>query len=154
MFPNKMSVVIERILEIPVLTVGEGPHWDVKTQSLYLVDVIGHSVHKYVPSTGQHSYLVLRKSGRFPRNTVFQLTITEKQSSFIIPVKNSLNQFVITQDNEISILTWEGDFSKIDKLVDVIEEDGRTKNNLNDGKCDSNGRLWTGNQLQIVLPRD
>lgn len=72
------------------------------------------------------------------------MTIPEKQSSFIIPVKNSLNQFVITQDNEISILTWEGDSSKIEKLVDVIEEDGHTKNNLNDGKCDSTGRLWTG----------
>lgn len=71
MLPSKMSAVIERIVEIPVLTVGEGPHWDVKTQSLYLVDVIGHSVHKYVPSTGQHTCLALRKSFPLLAKTFF-----------------------------------------------------------------------------------
>ena len=35
--------------------VGEGPHWDVKTQALYFVDVFNGFIHKYHPETGSHT---------------------------------------------------------------------------------------------------
>ena len=49
-----MAPIVERIPEIPNLELGEGPHWDANTQSLYFVDIFGKTIHKYVPSTGQH----------------------------------------------------------------------------------------------------
>lgn len=50
-----MSIVVEKIAEIPSMIVGEGPHWDAKSQALYFVDIMGKSVHKYVPATGKHT---------------------------------------------------------------------------------------------------
>ena len=34
---------------------GDGPHWDHNAQALYYVDIIGHSIHKYVPATNKHT---------------------------------------------------------------------------------------------------
>lgn len=47
-----MAPVVERISESWIL--GEAPHWDVETQSLYYVDMIGKTIHKYTPSTKKH----------------------------------------------------------------------------------------------------
>lgn len=35
------------------LNLGEGPHWDVDSQSLYFVDITGKTVYKYVPESKQ-----------------------------------------------------------------------------------------------------
>lgn len=32
--------------------VGEGPHWEEKTQTLMHVDIIARAVHRYNPATG------------------------------------------------------------------------------------------------------
>jgi gluconolactonase len=42
---------LARVVENCVL--GEGPHWDVATQTLYLVDIVGKSILKYTPETGK-----------------------------------------------------------------------------------------------------
>lgn len=44
-----MAPKVERIGEN--LELGEGPHWDIETQSLYFVDIPGNTVNRYVPST-------------------------------------------------------------------------------------------------------
>lgn len=54
-----MSAVVERIGESVQL--GEGPHWDVDTQSLYFVDIFGKSVHRYVPATQKYTKAVIGK---------------------------------------------------------------------------------------------
>lgn len=56
-----MAPLVERITEIPALQLGEAPHWDVATQTLYLVDLLGKYIHKYVPSTGEHTKVVMGK---------------------------------------------------------------------------------------------
>lgn len=35
----------------PSYLLGEAPHWDVATNSLYLVDILGHKLIKYDPAT-------------------------------------------------------------------------------------------------------
>lgn len=35
--------------------VGEGPHWDIESQTLYLTDLKGHSIHRYDPTTKKHT---------------------------------------------------------------------------------------------------
>jgi sugar lactone lactonase YvrE len=44
---------VEKISAPAIL--GEGPHWDHSAQALYYVDILGHSVHKYVPATNKHT---------------------------------------------------------------------------------------------------
>lgn len=54
-----MSFQIEKILD--GLALGEGPHWDVETQTLYFVDSNNGTIHSYVPSTKQHAKAPLGK---------------------------------------------------------------------------------------------
>jgi sugar lactone lactonase YvrE len=37
------------------VTIGEGPHWDHNAEVLYYVDILGSTVHKYVPATSKHT---------------------------------------------------------------------------------------------------
>lgn len=41
-----MSYKVEPISDL-ILELGEGPHWDIETQSLYFVDIYGGSIHRY-----------------------------------------------------------------------------------------------------------
>lgn len=50
---------VERIGESVEL--GEGPHWDADTQSLYFVDIFGKSINRYVPATKEHTTAVIGK---------------------------------------------------------------------------------------------
>ncbi|XP_025830547.1 regucalcin-like [Agrilus planipennis] len=47
-----MAPKVERILENFLL--GEGPHWDIATQSLYMVDIYEKRIHRYDPVTNSH----------------------------------------------------------------------------------------------------
>lgn len=41
---------------------GEGPHWDADTQSLYFVDIFGNAIHKYIPYSKTHTKAIIGKS--------------------------------------------------------------------------------------------
>ncbi|ENN81654.1 hypothetical protein YQE_01952, partial [Dendroctonus ponderosae] len=122
-----MAPKILRVAEIPNLVLGEGPHWDIETQNLYLVDIFGKSIHKFNASTGQHSKAIF-----------------DKPVSFIIPVKGQRNRFVISLEREICVITWDGISERPSKIEKLAEVDQDTQNRINDGKCDPRGRLWAG----------
>ncbi|KAJ8918475.1 hypothetical protein NQ315_008172 [Exocentrus adspersus] len=115
-------------LNIEPLLLAEGPHWDSDTQSLYFVDLNGHGIHKYVPSTNEHT------KAQNIGNSV----------SIIIPVKGKKDQFVITYGRQLMLISWDGKNDKITILEKLCEVDEGTENVFNDGKCDPTGRLWTG----------
>lgn len=48
-----MAPKIERIVD--GLELGEGPHWDAETQTLYFVDSNKGTIHRYTPSTKQYA---------------------------------------------------------------------------------------------------
>lgn len=52
-----MAPLIEPVVESVEL--GEGPHWDVDTQSLYFVDIFGNSIHKYTPVNNSYTKVVI-----------------------------------------------------------------------------------------------
>lgn len=52
-----MAPQVEPVVESVEL--GEGPHWDVDTQSLYFVDIFGNSIHKYTPGSKTHTKAVI-----------------------------------------------------------------------------------------------
>lgn len=122
-----MAPIVERIAEIPNLELGEGPHWDSETQCLYLVDIFKKSLHKYVPSTGHHA----------------QITF-DKPTSIIIPVRGKTDQFIVTLERDLVLVTWDGVSEKPSKVEKITDVDGNTENRINDGKCDPSGRLWMG----------
>ncbi|CAH1118004.1 unnamed protein product [Phaedon cochleariae] len=106
---------------------GEAPHWDSETQTLYFVDINGYTINKYVPATRKHT------SAHVGKNV-----------SVIIPIQGKKDQFVISLERELAIVTWDGESSRPSKVETLLEVDQNTKNVFNDGKCDPSGRLWIG----------
>ncbi|KAK6620746.1 hypothetical protein RUM43_011041 [Polyplax serrata] len=67
--------------------------------------------------------------------------------SIVIPLKGSTNKFAVTIGRNLSIVTWDGESTTPDNveiIATVDEEPGKEKNQFNDGKVDSAGRLWIG----------
>lgn len=51
----KLEIVVDSV------ELGEGPHWDTCSQSLYFVDIYGKAIHKYVPTTKTHTKTIIGK---------------------------------------------------------------------------------------------
>ncbi|XP_028135460.1 regucalcin-like isoform X1 [Diabrotica virgifera virgifera] len=121
-----MAHVIEKLVE--GFKVAEGPHWDDKKQCLYFVDIIESSICKYVPSTKK---LTKAKIGDY-------------NVSLIIPVKDKINKFVVSLNNFVAVVEWDGESPNVSSVEKLYEVDAGTPNAINDGKCDKRGRLWAG----------
>ncbi|XP_967668.2 uncharacterized protein LOC656019 [Tribolium castaneum] len=124
-----MAPTIERIVDSVEL--GEGPHWDAATQSLYFVDIFGKTIHKYVPVTKKHTKAV----------------IGTNHVSLIIPVEGEKNKFLITIGRQLVTVKWDGSSEKVSEITKIgeVDDDPETLDNrFNDGKCDPTGRLWAG----------
>ncbi|XP_017785379.1 PREDICTED: regucalcin-like [Nicrophorus vespilloides] len=109
---------------------GEGPHWDQRTQSLYYVDIIGKTIHKYTPATEKHSKAQL-----------------DENVSIIIPKDGEPEKFIVTMNRKIVDIEWDGtspNVKNIKILTEVDKENSVNTNRINDGKCDPKGRLWFG----------
>lgn len=67
--------------------------------------------------------------------------------SLIIPVAGTKDKFLISQDQDLVIVTWDGVSPKASKIEKIAEGDtvpGLEGNRFNDGKADPSGRLWVG----------
>ncbi|RZC40812.1 regucalcin-like, partial [Asbolus verrucosus] len=124
-----MAPKIEKLFES--FPLGEGPHWDIPSQSLYFLNCFGQYLVKYNRATKK----------------VTKASTAPKQPTFIIPVEGKKDQFIISLDKELAIISWDGEsdkFSIIEKLSVADDTPDKADNKFNDGKCDSSGRLWTG----------
>ncbi|KAB0795139.1 hypothetical protein PPYR_04817 [Photinus pyralis] len=125
-----MAPVIEKIRELGCFELGEGPHWDNESQSLYWVDIVKKTIHKYIPSLKKHTHI---KVDKFP--------------SLIVPISGSSDRFIITLQREVAVLTWDGVSSRPTSIetIAIVDTDNALKNNrINDGKVDPLGNLWAG----------
>lgn len=59
-----MAPKVEQLTEIGSLELGEGPHWNPETQSLYFVDIFGNSIHRYDPVNKKHTKAVIGRQKR------------------------------------------------------------------------------------------
>lgn len=117
-------------ISAPKLDLGEGPHWDGKSQSLYFVDMFKAGVHRW----------------DYHKNKTFSASVEGcTWVSFIIPVKGRSSEFVVGDGTRLVLITWNGTSDKA-KIVKVIADLGKAEqsNRFNDGKADSKGRLFTG----------
>lgn len=112
---------VEVLIQNATSGIGEGPHWDSKTQSLLYVDIYNYDVHRWDALTGQNT--------KHHFNEPVTLVIPNKNGGYIVSV-----------GKKIVLLNWEtGNYTVLAEVEKNI--DG---NRFNDGKCDPEGRLWAG----------
>lgn len=111
--------------------IGEGPHWDEATQSLYYNDIYGkeESILRY----------------DFKENKVYSAKIDgEPVVSFILPVANTTDQYAVGIGRRVGIVQWDGvsPYAKLGQICFEVDEED--KNRFNDAKADPVGRFYGG----------
>lgn len=115
-----MSFEVE-VVPSPKSDLGEGPHWDEKTQSLYYNDIYGKDAS------------ILRYD--FKENKVYSAKIDgEPVVSFIIPVANAIDQFAVGIGRRVGIVNWDGVSPKAKLGPIAFEIDEPSTNRFNDAK--------------------
>lgn len=124
-----MSPNVEQITKPAGL--GEGPFWNAQKQILYYVDIINASLHSYNNVTKEQHSVKLAGDG----NTV----------SLVVQVEGHHDKFVVSINNDIAVVTWDGVSSKPSSIEIIANLEGNEeKTRINDGKVDPAGRLWAG----------
>lgn len=101
---------------------GEGPLWSPAQQSLYWVDILGNSLHRWTPVTQT------RRSWEFDDN-ICAVAERRHDDGLIVTLRRGFALF----DPERGELT---------RLLEPEPE--LRGNRFNDGKCDATGRFWAG----------
>lgn len=131
---NTLDYKLERVKASPKSVLGEGPHWDHKSQSLYYVDIFGTecSVLRYC----------LAEDRVYCAKIPGQSVVT-----FIIPVEGTKDQFAVGLRRAVGVIRWNGKSRKAEllRIVLHIEQCSNCQNNLfNDAKADPGHRLFAG----------
>lgn len=127
-----MSYKVEKVPS-PHSTLGEGPHWDAKSRSLYYVDIYRNnefSIHRFDVA----------------ENKTYSASIEgESYASFIIPIDGATDLFAVSIANRVGVIQWNGK-SPVAKVLRIAFEVNQTDElkNINDGKADPIGRLFCG----------
>jgi sugar lactone lactonase YvrE len=106
---------------------GEGPVWDVQEQAFYWLDIRGCLVRRYDWSSGRTQ----------------SWTLPEMVGSLAIRERGGL------------LLAMRSSISFFDPATGALErvaapEAGRENMRFNDGKCDRQGRFWSGTMNDLV----
>lgn len=128
-----MAPVVEKVCE-PV-ALGEGPHWDAPTQTLYYVDIEGKKLFKYVPATKTRNAVTL-----------------DDLIGFALPVEGQPNVFVAGLKKRIVLATWDGKSETpeiVENLLEVQRDVKIDELRINDGKADPSGRVWAGTMSKV-----
>jgi sugar lactone lactonase YvrE len=116
-------------LDVPPCALGEGPLWSEREQRLFFVDIVGHRIHAYRPSSlagGRGSALETWQLDRFTGS------LAECRSGGLIATQQDR---IVRFDPARGVASLE---------VLAVMEDDRPANRLNDGKTDAAGRFWVG----------
>lgn len=106
---------------------GEGPTWSEQHQLLYFVDLHAGRIITYDPFLDKTKFLQLKGD----------VTI-------VIPTKSDPNSFIVANNRSIIHIELDDDGILKNETVLVTVADDKPDSRFNDGKADSNGRLWVG----------
>lgn len=101
---------------------GEGTLWSVRQQALYWVDILGHQLHRFTPSTQA------RDSWGFAEE-ITALAERRDNPGLLVTLRRDLALF-------------HPDTGHLQRLH--RPEPDLPENRFNDGKCDAKGRFWAG----------
>lgn len=136
--PTLSAYTVDLIPSSPKSVIGEGPHWDAKSASLYYVDIYGTE------------YTILRHCPA--ENKTYGANIDgEPIVTFIIPVHGTYDQFAVGLVHSVGIIRWNGKSSraKLIRTALTVENCTEFKNNrFNDAKADPYGRLFAGTKRE------
>ncbi|XP_055306534.1 regucalcin-like [Sitodiplosis mosellana] len=120
-----------KLLKSPRSTVGEVPHWDAKTRSLYYVDIAGYNSS------------ILRYN--YDENRVYVATIDDAPNLlFILPINCAKNYFLVGIGLKAVIVYWDGRSAKAKRCWTLFEIKENATNVINDIKTDERGRFYGG----------
>jgi sugar lactone lactonase YvrE len=102
-------------------TLGEGPVWDDREQCVWWVDIVGESIHRTDPVTGQDDMI--------PVGQMIGALALRQRGGLVAAVR----------DGFIAVDPASG---RIERVADV--EGDRPSTRMNDGKVDPQGRFWAG----------
>jgi sugar lactone lactonase YvrE len=102
-------------------TLGEGPVWDDREQCVWWVDILGESIHRTDPGTGQDDLIHVG------------------QMVGALGLRQRGGLVAAVRDGFVAVDTGSG---RIERVADV--EADRPSNRMNDGKVDPQGRFWAG----------
>tara|TARA_A100001037_G_C15151683_1_gene639688 strand:- start:7203 stop:8105 length:903 start_codon:yes stop_codon:yes gene_type:complete len=123
-YSHTLEVALARNFDL-----GEGPLWDDESDTLVFVDCNQGRIHRFDPASGEISTVNV--------GVTIGVAIPRRTGGFVASSVDGLLQV-----NEVSETT---------SLAVSIERD-LPNNRMNDGKCDSRGRLWSGT-LSIKFER-
>nr|XP_033337549.1 uncharacterized protein LOC117226889 [Megalopta genalis] len=117
-------------------TLGEGPHWDHTSGTLYFVDILAQEILRYDSST----------------STITSAYIENGTVGFVVPVDGIPDTFLAGVNTDLVLVTWngKGTLSKCAiKMLTALDSDP-AEIRWNDAKVDSSGRLWGGTMAREV----
>lgn len=107
------------------------PQWDVKTQSLYYVNIDSSN-----STLNRYDY---------KEDRVYEATVDGAGDLlFIMPMKCKKHRFLIGIENKAVVAVWDGRSPKVTVLGSLFELDAGTSNIINDVKTDCFGRFYGG----------
>nr|QNL34492.1 regucalcin-like protein [Galeruca daurica] len=109
---------------------GEGPYWDLESNALVYTDTFKATLYK----------LKTDKEGMSPE--CFKLP-NHDSVGFALRIKGKKDTWVVCGDRFMYELNWPDKGKVTFKQIHMIEKD-KPKNQFNDGKADTLGRIWGG----------
>ena len=106
---------------------GECPIWHKYSQSLWRVDIIKKSIHRWKPEEKDHKTWLL-----------------DKEISFFFPNKDSSHGLAALEDGIYTL-----NLKKNNKRLIGNPVSNNKNTRFNDGKCDSKGNLWIGSMDRL-----
>lgn len=111
---------------------GECPHYNVKTNSLYYTDVWGE-------------YPLLRYD--LTEKEIYRAKIkgVTGRPGFVLPIEDRHNKFLVAVERDLKVVKWDGESKTAEAYCTQIQVEKHIPTNLvHDGKVDSHGRLYFG----------
>ena len=100
---------------------GEGPIWSMEEESLYWVDIVAPAVHRFQPATGAHD--------QWPMPEHVGCISMRAAGGLVVALKSGFAFFDPTS-------------GKVETVVHA--EKDKLDNRFNDGRCDRQGRFFSG----------
>ncbi|VVD03596.1 unnamed protein product [Leptidea sinapis] len=106
----------------------EGPHWSVVESALYWVDISGQTLYRLDAASGN----------------VTSREIAYGPVSLVVTVKDYPKLVLLSSRAELYFLSWDAEEGDSGLRLLTAVDIGKPDNRINDGKVDSQGRLWFG----------